>query len=124
MEIWQFIILAVLFFSAFFIGTALLANMAIAWVAGKCSQKARNQHVQKLEKCLPGKDCGQCGYESCKAYAEAVFYGRANEDKCTCGEEDQPEKMKKIVADFIAYLESGESIEDLKKSEKERRFKL
>lgn len=123
MPIWLFIVWAVAFFTVFFIGTAWLANMAMAWAGRRYSEKIQNKHLEKLHKMLPGKNCGKCGYETCQEYAGAVFYGRADEDRCPYGKESLPEDMKKVVAEFVAFLESGESIEKIKKEEKERRFK-
>lgn len=122
MEIWQFIILAVIFFTVFFIGTAWLVNVIIASVGRRYSEKVQNENVEKLQKLLPGKDCGDCGFENCQEYARAVFYGRADENKCPHGKESLPEDMKTVVASFVAFLENGETIEDVKKAEKERRF--
>ena len=122
MPMWKFIILAILFFTVFFIGTSWLANMAMAWAGKRYSEKTRNQYLEKLQKMLPGKNCGECGCETCKEYAGAVFYGRLDEDKCPYGKETLPEDMKKVVEEFLALLQSGETIEDVKKAEKERRF--
>lgn len=121
MPLWLFIILNVIFFVAFFIGTAWLANMAMAWFAKRYSEKTRSKYQEKLEKLLPGKNCGECGCETCKEYAAAVFYSRADENKCPHGKETLPEDMKKVMAEFLQLLE-GESVEDVKKAEKERRF--
>ena len=75
MEMWQFIILAVIFFTVFFIGTAWLANMMMAWAGRRFSERRQNEYLKALEKLLPGKNCGACGYENCEEYAAAVFYG-------------------------------------------------
>lgn len=122
MPMWLFIVLNVIFFAAFFIGTAWLANMAMAWAGRRFSEKKRNAYLEKLTKMLPGKNCGACGCESCEEYAGAVFYGRADADKCPHGKEHLPENMEKVVAEFLALLE-GESVEEVKKDEKERRFR-
>lgn len=123
MEMWQFIILALVFFTVFFIGTAWLANMMMAWAGRRFSEKRQNEYLKALEKLLPGKNCGECGYENCEEYAAAVFYGRADKDKCPHGKESLPADMEKVVAEFIDLLESGESIDQIKKDEKERRFR-
>lgn len=120
---WLFIVLNVIFFAVFFIGTAWLANMAMAWAGRRFSEKRRNEYLEKLTKMLPGKNCGECGCETCEEYAGAVFYGRADADKCPHGKESLPADMEKIVGEFIALLESGEAIDQIKKDEKERRFK-
>ena len=122
MEIWQFIILAVIFFTTFFIGTAWLVVTFVAWAGKRHAEKLQNECVEKICKLLPGKNCGECGYEICEEYAKAVFYGRVDEDRCIRGKEDLPENIKKEVDAFMAFLENGETIDEVKKAEKERRF--
>jgi len=44
--------------------------------------------VEKLRKCLPGANCGACGFSSCDAYAEALAAGEAKTNLCLpAGEE-------------------------------------
>jgi hypothetical protein len=38
--------------------------------------------INKLERTLPGLDCGSCGAPSCHALAEDVILGRASEEDC------------------------------------------
>jgi Na+-translocating ferredoxin:NAD+ oxidoreductase RNF subunit RnfB len=123
MPIWLFIIWAVAFFFVFFIGTAWLANMAMAWAGRHYGEKTKNEALLKIEKMLPGKNCGECGCETCKQYAAEVFYGRADENRCPYGKESLPEDINKVVGEFLAFLDSAESIDQIKKEEKERRFK-
>lgn len=120
MEILKFIVLAVVGFTVFFIGFAFLANLLICWIAQKSATRIQNKHLQKLEKMLPGKNCGQCGYPDCKAYGAAVFYESAATDKCTCGKEDLPEKMRREMDAFLQMLESDVTIDQLKKENKNR----
>ena len=123
MEIWQFVILAALFFTVFFLGTAWLVVTIVATIGRRHAEKLQHECVEKICKLLPGKNCGECGCENCEAYAREVFYGRLDEDRCTRGKENLPDNIKEVVGSFMTFLESGESIEKIKKEEKERRFK-
>lgn len=38
--------------------------------------------IEKLQKRLPGLDCGSCGAPSCRAFAEDVVHGVASEEDC------------------------------------------
>ena len=38
--------------------------------------------IDKLERALPGLDCGSCGSPTCRALAEDIVEGQANEDQC------------------------------------------
>lgn len=40
------------------------------------------QQIEELEKVLPGMDCGSCGAPSCRALAEDIVRGEANELDC------------------------------------------
>lgn len=115
MEMLKFIVLAVIGFTVFFIGFSFLANVLICWIAGKYSARLQNKHLQKLEKMLPGKNCGECGCADCKAYAAAVYYESERTDKCTRGREDLPEKLQQEMQAYLQVLESDGSLEKLKK---------
>ena len=43
---------------------------------------ARLNQVERLCKKLPGLDCGSCGAPTCKALAEDIVSGRADERDC------------------------------------------
>ena len=44
-----------------------------------------DERVPKIVECLPGANCGGCGYTGCSAYAEAVVKGEAGVSCCTVG---------------------------------------
>lgn len=41
--------------------------------------------VERLDRLLPQTQCGQCGYEGCRPYAEAMARGEAGIDHCPPG---------------------------------------
>lgn len=41
--------------------------------------------VERIERLLPQTQCGQCGYEGCRPYAEALARGEADIDHCPPG---------------------------------------
>ena len=41
--------------------------------------------VERLDRILPQTQCGQCGYEGCRPYAEALAAGQASIDRCPPG---------------------------------------
>ena len=64
--------------------TALLVLSAIGVVAGILLALAshffkveENETVKAVRECLPGANCGACGFAGCDAYAEAVADGKA-----------------------------------------------
>ena len=44
-----------------------------------------DEHQEKIRECLPGANCGACGYSGCDGYAAAVAAGEAEPDKCAPG---------------------------------------
>ena len=41
--------------------------------------------VERLDRVLPQTQCGQCGYDGCRPYAEAMARGEAGIDHCPPG---------------------------------------
>ena len=52
-----------------------------------------DERVPKLRECLPGANCGGCGYAGCDAYAEAVVTEGAKGTLCSVGGADVAEKI-------------------------------
>ncbi len=47
-----------------------------------------NQKVKEIRSCLPGINCGACGYKGCDDYALALAEGKAKPNLCVPGAED------------------------------------
>jgi Na+-translocating ferredoxin:NAD+ oxidoreductase subunit B len=41
--------------------------------------------VERLDRLLPQTQCGQCGYDGCRPYAEAMARGEAGVERCPPG---------------------------------------
>ena len=41
--------------------------------------------VERLDRLLPQTQCGQCGFDGCRPYAEAMAAGEADIDRCPPG---------------------------------------
>lgn len=76
-------------------GAIILLSAVISFVVLALSRKAAvkvvDKHVRGIEKQLPGKNCGQCGCETCEAYAEAVLYRDVRTPCPYCDEEKSKE---------------------------------
>lgn len=44
-----------------------------------------DERIPQVRECLPGANCGGCGFAGCDAYAEAVVSGTAPTNKCAPG---------------------------------------
>ncbi len=53
-----------------------------------------------LREMLPGKNCGECGFKDCAAYAEAVLYAETTSDRCPYGDETLPARLDEYVQDL------------------------
>jgi electron transport complex protein RnfB len=107
MNPWLFILINVIAISAFLIGLSFYAALVISSAARRNSRKKMDANVRALKKMLPGKNCGACGCESCEAYANAVFLGSMDSDKCIHGAEGLPQRMDAQVQKFLKDMEDN-----------------
>ena len=54
-------------------------------VAGKVFAVETDERVEKVRECLPGNNCGGCGYPGCDGLAEAIVAGDAPVNGCPVG---------------------------------------
>lgn len=62
-----------------------LAFGALLGVTGRAFKVPSNPTVEALRECLPGANCGACGYPGCDGYAAAVGEGKAEVGLCAVG---------------------------------------
>ena len=72
------IALGVVFALAFFLG-------AVLAVLNKYFAVPGDETVKALRECLPGINCGACGYKGCDDYAAAIAEGKAKPNLCVPG---------------------------------------
>ena len=70
-------------------GLGLLFGLVLA-AASKVFYVETDPRLDELNACLPGANCGGCGFAGCSAYAEAVFKGEAPIGKCASGAMSAP----------------------------------
>ncbi|WP_138207686.1 RnfABCDGE type electron transport complex subunit B [Haloimpatiens lingqiaonensis] len=69
-------------------------------VLGYASKKFHvpvDERVPLIKDCLPGANCGGCGYAGCDAYAQAIVDGAAKANCCTVGGATAAEKIGDIM---------------------------
>jgi Na+-translocating ferredoxin:NAD+ oxidoreductase RNF subunit RnfB len=64
-------------------------------LASKIMYVKVDERLILLEQCMPGANCGACGYPGCSAYAEALNMGKTKSNLCPPG---GAELIKKISA--------------------------
>ena len=77
-------------------GLGLIFGLALA-VASKVFYVETDPRLDQLNECLPGANCGGCGYAGCGGYAEAVLKGEAEIGKCASGGNSCAMKMAEIM---------------------------
>ena len=70
-----------------------------------------DEKKQKIRECLPGVNCGACGYSGCDGYAEAIANGGAKANLCTPGAESTAKALGELLgiaveepADRVAFV--------------------
>ena len=62
----------------------LVLGLGLAF-ASKFMAVPTDEREGKIRECLPGANCGACGYTGCDGYAAAIASGEAEPDKCAPG---------------------------------------
>lgn len=77
-------------------GLGLIFGLVLA-AASKLFYVETDPRLDALNECLPGANCGGCGYAGCGGYAEAVFAGEAEIGKCASGGNECAQAMASIM---------------------------
>ena len=84
------------------IAIAVLGGLGLAFglilaAASKVFYVETDPRLDQLNECLPGANCGGCGYAGCGAYAEAVLNGEAPIGACASGGNECAQAMAAIM---------------------------
>ena len=91
-DVWRIALMGTVFFAIF----GLLCGLALALAAKKFAVRI-DPKIEAVRACLPGANCGACGFAGCESYAEAVVTDPAcPPNKCAPG--------KDVVAQKVAAL--------------------
>jgi len=82
----------------------LLFGLLLA-VGSKIFAVEQDERIPMVQECLPGANCGGCGYAGCANLAEAIVNGEAAVNTCPVG---GAETAKQIAA--IMGVEAGETV--------------
>ncbi len=77
-------------------GLGLIFGLVLA-AASKIFYVETDPRLDRLNECLPGANCGGCGFAGCSAYAEAVLKGEAEIGKCASGGDECAQAMAEIM---------------------------
>lgn len=74
-------------------------------IASKIFHVKVDERLPKLVDCLPGANCGGCGFAGCQAYAQAIIDGTAELGLCAAGGSETAEKMAQIMGVEVVAVE-------------------
>lgn len=77
-------------------GLGLLFGILLGYASKKFHVDV-DERVTLIKDCLPGANCGGCGYAGCDAYAQAVVDGAAAPNCCSIGGTAAAEKIGEIM---------------------------
>ena len=88
--------------SAILIPAAILAGLGVFFgvllaIAAKIFSVKTDERVPRVRECLPGANCGGCGYSGCDALAAAIVRGDAPCSACTVGGNPVAEQIGAII---------------------------
>lgn len=78
------------------LGIGLLAGLGLS-IASVVMAVPANERVAKVRECLPGANCGACGYSGCDGYAEAVAKGECAPNLCAPGGQAAAEAIGAVL---------------------------
>ena len=91
-------------------GIALILGVLLALVSHFFATK-ENEKVKAVRACLPGVNCGACGYKGCDDYAAAVADGSAKPNLCVPGAEATARELGEVLGievetpeDVVAFV--------------------
>ena len=73
----------------------------VVFVAKRHVEKTFRSYTEKMEKLLPGKNCGKCGCATCHAYADKLVRGGEDDvTLCTEGDEELADKLQAYIREL------------------------
>ena len=87
-----------------FLGLGALMGLLLAF-ASKIFAVKTDERAEAIKECLPGANCGGCGYTGCSGFAEAVVKGSAPVNGCTVGGAETAHKVAAVMG-----VEAGETV--------------
>jgi electron transport complex protein RnfB len=92
-DVWTIALYGLIFFVAF----GVCFGVALAYAARRFAVKV-DPKIEAVRACLPGANCGACGFAGCESYAEAVVTDpNVPPSKCAPGKQAVAEKVSEIT---------------------------
>ena len=79
-----------------FVGLGVLFGVLLS-VASRVFEVKTDPRVDQIKECLPGANCGGCGFSGCGDLAERIVKGEAKTNACPVGGVEAAEKIAEIM---------------------------
>lgn len=79
------------------LGVLGLAFGALLGFASKIFAVEKDERIDKIVSCLPGANCGGCGYAGCSNFAQSVVEGKASCSGCPASNDEQRAQIAEIM---------------------------
>ncbi|MCL2832619.1 MAG: RnfABCDGE type electron transport complex subunit B [Treponema sp.] len=83
---------------------------AVLSIASRLMYVKTDERIAELQECLPGANCGACGFPGCSGYAAALLSKKAKTNLCSPGGEEVLEKISAILGVRIGHIERRAAI--------------
>lgn len=83
----------------------LLFGVVLGFASKKFVVKV-DKKQENIRQCLPGANCGGCGYSGCDAYAKAVYEGKAEINLCIPGGKKVANSLGKVVGRKVSGVKA------------------
>ena len=87
----------------------LLFGLILAF-ASKVFAVEVDERIPAVQECLPGANCGACGFAGCSDYAKAVVEGRAPTNLCVPGGAGAAEAVSKVMGVRASATEAKKAV--------------
>lgn len=108
---WTYIGITVLVAAACIIALSALISLTMSIFSKRTVNKTVDSFLWEIESKLPGRNCGECGCESCRVFAETVLNRDLAFDKCPYGAESLPEELEACADRFWKIAEDRAPVE-------------
>lgn len=79
------------------VGSAGLLIGILLGIAGKVFSVKEDEKAISVRECLPGNNCGGCGFAGCDALSKAIAAGEVPADACPVADENSHQKIAEIM---------------------------
>lgn len=77
-------------------GIGLILSVVLS-LASKFFAVPTDERTEQIRACLPGANCGACGFSGCDGYADALAKGEAEPNLCTAGGDNTANALSKVL---------------------------